>query len=76
MWWEIQPITARNKQSSFVGPSGIKGMNHVNLAHAILYVAVADGLVPRFIVGSSESIVMTGCSVHSEVLFFIWGDYI
>ena len=44
-------------------------MNYVNLAHAISY--VADGLVPRFIVRSSETIVMTGCSVHSEVLFFI-----
>ena len=46
-------------------------MNYVNLAHAISYVAVADGLVPRFIVRSSETIVMIGCSVHSEVLFFI-----
>ena len=46
-------------------------MNYVNLGHAIMYVPVADGLEPRFIVGSSEAIVMTGCSVQSEVLFFI-----
>ena len=51
--------------------------NYVHLAHAILYVAIADDLVPRFIARSSATIVMTGCSVHSKVLhFFIQGDYI
>ena len=37
--------------------------NYVHLAHAILYVAVADDLVPRFI-------------ARSSAFFFIQGDFI
>ena len=53
--------------------------NFVDLAHAISDGAVADDLVPRFIARSSATIVTTGCSVHSEVLwlfFIIRGDFI
>ena len=43
--------------------------NLYDLAYAISYGAVADDLVPRFIARSSATIVTTGCSVHSEVLW-------
>ena len=46
--------------------------NFVDLAHVISYGAVAVDLVPRFIARSSATIVTTGCSVHSEVLFFFF----
>ena len=46
--------------------------NFVDLAHAIPYGAVADDLVPRFIARSIATIVTTGCSVHSEVLWFFF----
>ena len=50
--------------------------NYVNLAHAISYVAVANSLVSRFIFRSSATIVMTGCSVHSEVLHFFYSRWL